>query len=189
MQKRLKWGFSRPNTCMIHVTEINTPLELAGLRAIWSDLLAATPGGTFFQSHEWLETYWHYFGYAVAEGVGSTSVSGGAEETDGETIASSGRPERLRVLLVETDGEPLGILPLVVSSEPYRVGTVRVLGYPLAGWGSFYGPIGPHPAATLQAGLEHIRSTPRDWDLVDLRWVDANGVDQGQMAQAPAQRD
>ncbi len=170
---------------MIRVTEINTPQDLAGLQAVWSDLLATTPGGTFFQSHEWLETYWQYYGYGVADSAGSTlSDPSDIEEAGGPTIPASGRPERLRVLLVEADGEPLGIFPLVVSSEPYRVGTVRVLGYPLAGWGSFYGPIGPHPAATLQAGLEHIRSTPRDWDLVDLRWVDANGVDRGQTPQA-----
>jgi CelD/BcsL family acetyltransferase involved in cellulose biosynthesis len=72
-------------------------------------------------------------------------------------------------------------------AEPYRVGTMRVLGYPLAGWGSFYGPIGPQPGATLLAGLQHIRHSPRDWDLIDLRWVDSQGIDGGQTPQAFAQ--
>jgi CelD/BcsL family acetyltransferase involved in cellulose biosynthesis len=171
---------------MIRVTEINSPQELEGLRATWTDLLAATRGATFFQSHEWLTTYWQFYGYGLAESEIKSQHSSTSERSDshGEAIALSGRPERLRVLLVEADGEPLGILPLIVSNEPYRIGKIRVLGYPLAGWGSFYGPIGPHPAATLRAGLAHIHSTPRDWDLLDLRWVDATGIDQGQTPEA-----
>jgi CelD/BcsL family acetyltransferase involved in cellulose biosynthesis len=161
---------------MIRVTEINSPQQLAGLQAIWTDLLAATPGGTFFQSFDWLETYWRFYGDGVAADE--------EKKLNVETLSAAGRPERLRVLLIEADREPIGILPLVVTTEPYRVGVIRVLGYPLAGWGSFYGPIGPHPAATLRAGLQHIRSTPRDWDLLDLRWIDTDGIDGGKTPQA-----
>ncbi|HEY2826411.1 MAG TPA: GNAT family N-acetyltransferase [Pirellulales bacterium] len=172
---------------MIRVTEINSPLELADLRPVWNDLLAATPRTTFFQSHEWLETYWQYHGYGGDSRAGVSGLQPGTAEDDAlleQNLSISGRPERLRILLVEADGEPIGILPLMVSTEPYRIGPIRALGYPLAGWGSFYGPIGPHPAATLRAGLQHIRSTPRDWDLLDLRWVDATGIDQGHTPQA-----
>ena len=35
------------------------------------------------------------------------------------------------------------------------VGRVRTLTYPLHDWGTFYGPIGPNPTATLLAGLPH----------------------------------
>ncbi|HTQ40852.1 MAG TPA: GNAT family N-acetyltransferase [Pirellulales bacterium] len=160
---------------MLHVREINSPQQLADLRTVWRDLLASTAGATFFQSLDWLETYWQFYGYGIADT--SEKLSDGGAHT-------SVRPERLRVLLVEADREPIGILPLVVTTEPYRVGPMRVLGYPLAGWGSFYGPIGPHPAATLRAGLQHIRHTARDWDLLDLRWVDADEVDEGQTPQA-----
>ena len=65
-----------------------------------------------------------------------------------------------------------------------RIGSVRVLTYPMDGWGTFYAPIGPQPTATLLAGLRHIAATPRDWDLVDLRWVDADGLDKGRTRQA-----
>ena len=49
-----------------------------------------------------------------------------------------------------------------------------MLTYPLEDWGSFYGPIGPHPTATLIAGLGHVRRTEADWDLIDLRWIDGH---------------
>ncbi len=129
---------------MLKVSEINTVGELAHLRAAWNDLLSQTAEATFFQSFDWLETYWQFYG----------------------------SNQRLRVLLVESAGRPTGILPLTVATESSRVGPVRVLGYPLAGWGSFYAPIGPQPRETLQAALRHIRRTPHDWDLLDLRWTD-----------------
>jgi CelD/BcsL family acetyltransferase involved in cellulose biosynthesis len=136
--------------------EFNSLAELANLRSAWAELLRQTPDATWFQSLEWLETYWQFFGDA----------------------------ERLRVVVIEDDGQPIGILPLVVVTETRRVGRMNVLTYPLHGWGSFYGPIGPDPAATLEAGLQHIQQTPRDWDLLDLRWVAAFGSDCGTTPQA-----
>jgi CelD/BcsL family acetyltransferase involved in cellulose biosynthesis len=146
---------------MLEVHEFNAIDDLASLSASWADLLDSTPGATFFQSLPWLETYWRFFG------------------PTGPT------PENhcLRVLVVEADGKPIGIVPLVVTVEPRRIGPVRVLGYPLHGWGSFYGPIGPEPTAILSAASQHIRNTPRDWDLIDLRWVDAQ-TDQNATPQA-----
>ncbi|HEY2761363.1 MAG TPA: GNAT family N-acetyltransferase, partial [Pirellulales bacterium] len=101
----------------------------------------------------------------------------------GQRAADAGSPVRLRILLVEDDHQPIGILPLVVMTERSRLGSMRILGYPLAGWGSFYGPIGPRPAETLAAGLDHIQQTTRDWDLLDLRWVDAE-IDAGETPRA-----
>jgi CelD/BcsL family acetyltransferase involved in cellulose biosynthesis len=136
---------------MIHVEEINDVYQLSGYRLLWNSLLPQTPKATFFQSLDWLEVYWKHFG----------------------------SKQRLRVLIVCSDGRPLGILPLVVRTESMRVGPVRVLTYPLHDWGTFYGPIGPNPTATLTAGLQHIRRNRRDWDLFDLRWVDLDGNDHG----------
>jgi len=51
-------------------------------------------------------------------------------------------------------------------------------------WGSFYGPVGPDPELTLTAGLEHIRRTPRDWDILELRWQGAVDTDPGQTQRA-----
>ena len=141
---------------MSYVEEINDIAELDGYRLLWNALLPQTRRATFFHSLDWLKTYWKHFG----EG------------------------QRLRVLVVCSDGKPIGILPLVVRSEKSRVGRVRVLSYPLNDWGTFYGPIGPNPTATLTAGLRHIRRTARDYDLIDLRWVDRDGCDRGRTESA-----
>src|ERR1051325_11147080 len=127
-----------------HVKEINSSLGLAGLKSVWADLLAGKAGATFFQSHQWLTTYWEFFGerkQAPDSGAPESSSKTDAQQNAVALPETHGRQNRLRVLLVEAEGEPIGILPLVVATEPYRIGPIRVLGYPLAGWGSFYGPI------------------------------------------------
>ena len=83
-----------------------------------------------------------------------------------------------------TPDEPVGILPLVVRPEETRVGRVRVMTYPLHDWASFFSPIGSSPATILAAGLQHVRRTPRDWDLLDLRWIDAGEAGLGDAQQA-----
>lgn len=140
------------------VREINNLQGLAPLRAAWQTLLAETPGASFFQTCDWLETYWAHFG--------------------------SGK--RLRVLSVWEGEELIGIVPLVVRQQRRQLGTLAVLTYPLDDWGNYYGPIGPQTAVILQAALLHACSTPRDWDLIELPWVDARGCDRGQTAAALA---
>lgn len=141
---------------MPSVLEVNDIRQLAGYRLLWNSLLPQTGHGTFFQSLDWLEVYWRSFG----------------------------QNQRLRTLIISAAGRPIGILPLVVRTETTRIGPVRVLTYPLDDWGTFYGPIGPNPTATLLVGLQHVRHTGRDWDLLDLRWVDAAGCDLGRTPRA-----
>jgi CelD/BcsL family acetyltransferase involved in cellulose biosynthesis len=141
---------------MIHVEEINDIYELSSYRLLWNSLLPQTPGASFFHSLDWLDVYWRHFG----------------------------QRQRLRTLVVSSSGRPIGILPLVIRTEPTRVGRVRVLTYPLHDWGTFYGPLGPNPTATLSAGLRHVRRTRRDWDLLDLRWVDLDQHDHGRTENA-----
>ena len=136
---------------MTRVREINDIAELVHYRLLWKNLLAQTRQAGFFQSLDWLQVFWKHYG--------------------------AGR--RLRVLIVYTGDEPVGILPLVVQSERTRAGSIRVLTYPLDGWGSFFGPIGPFPTITLRAAMSHIRHAPRDWDLFDVRWVNRNQTDHG----------
>ncbi|HQU44382.1 MAG: hypothetical protein B7Z73_13440 [Planctomycetia bacterium 21-64-5] len=141
---------------MLHVTEINNPAELAGCRLLWKSLLTKTPGASFVQSLDWLEPYWRHFGH----------------------------DQKLRVLVVRAGDETLGIVPLVIRTEKTKLGRARLLTYPLDHWGTFYGPIGPQPAATLIAALQHLRSRPRDWDLLSLRWVHRDGCDRGRTLRA-----
>ncbi|MEN6449576.1 MAG: GNAT family N-acetyltransferase [Thermoguttaceae bacterium] len=141
---------------MVCVHEITNSDCLAALSEPWDELLRRTPGASFFQSLAWLQVYWRHYG----EG------------------------QKLRVLIVDDAGRATGIVPLVVRCEPSKVGTLRTLTFPLHAWGSFYGPIGPQPAATLAAALDHVRNTPRDWDVLDLRWQGAPGTDPWQMQRA-----
>jgi CelD/BcsL family acetyltransferase involved in cellulose biosynthesis len=136
---------------MTTVREINDPAELAPLIPVWNQLLLQTPGATFFQSAEWLLVYWKHFG----------------------------ERQQLRLLVVSEGDRITGILPLVVRASRRRIAGVRVLTYPLDDWGSYFGPIGPDTQHTLHCGLEHIRRTPRDWQVIELPWVDTLGVDGG----------
>lgn len=114
-------------------------------------MLRQTPQASFYHTFDWLNTYWQHFG----------------------------RDQRLRVLVVRAAGSPIGILPLCVRTEQYRVGKTRVLTYPLADWGTWYGPMGPNPSATMFMAMQHLRDTPRDWDLMELRWTNASRSDRG----------
>lgn len=141
---------------MPRILEINRIEELAQFGRDWETLLGQTAGASFFQSLPWLEAYWRHFGAG----------------------------QRLRVLVGLADDRPTGILPLVVRTEKSKLGRLRVLTYPLHDWGSFYGPIGPDPTGILRAGLEHVRRTRRDWDVLDLRWQGAVGAEPLDVRQA-----
>lgn len=123
---------------------IETPEDCAPLAVDWRRLLAATPRATFFQTLDWLTVFWRHFGDA----------------------------RRLRVLVVADGDRPIGIVPLAVSWEKSRLGSLRVLGYPLDHWGTTFGPIGPRPVETLTAALSWLKRQRRDWDVLDLRWAE-----------------
>ncbi len=137
-------------SAMSRVIELNRVEQLEDLRLTWNCLLPKTRGLSFFQTLDWLLAYWRFYGQG----------------------------QRLRVLVAMSGSNPIGILPLTVIREKTRAGWVRVLTYPLHDWGTFFGPIGPNPTATLTLGMQHVRNTHRDWDLLDLRWVNRDEHDQ-----------
>jgi CelD/BcsL family acetyltransferase involved in cellulose biosynthesis len=143
---------------MAEIVEVNDFAALAPWRGAWDRLWRQTPGASFFQTFDWLEIYWRYFG----EG------------------------QRLRVLILQDCGQPQGIVPLAVTREATRLGKLRVLNYPLAGWGSFYGPLGTLPTAALTLALAHIAATSRDWELLDLRYIERDAIDRGRTQTALA---
>ena len=141
---------------MAEVVEINDLEELQHYRLLWNSLFLSTPSASFFLTFDWFDTYWRHFGHE----------------------------QKMRVLIVYAAGEAVGIVPLVVRREKYRVSKVRVLTYPLDNWSTWYGPIGPNPAATMMAAMQHVRRTPRDWDMIELRWVADEGVQGGRTARS-----
>jgi len=48
----------------MNIREINDVDELASLKDVWRELHSKTPQGNFFQSLDWLLTYWKHFGAA-----------------------------------------------------------------------------------------------------------------------------
>lgn len=131
------------------VTQIDCVEELARLRLLWSSLLQRTRQPNYLQTLDWL-------------------------------LALLGQHEgrvRPRVLLVESGGQPAGILPLVERCQQWPWGAHRVVGYPVDEPGRFYAPIGPEPSLVLAAGMQHLARTGRDWDLLDLRCVNRDGLD------------
>lgn len=144
---------------MADVVELNDLRSLSRYRLLWDSLVADTPDATFLHTYDWLENYWRHFG----------------------------RGKQLRVLVVRSSAHGVGILPLCVVRRRHRLGSVRVLTYPLDDWGTFYSPIGPHPTATLLTALRHVSNTPRDWDEVDLRWIAHESRDRGRTFRAMQQ--
>jgi Acetyltransferase (GNAT) domain len=136
---------------MITVSEYNDAAGLAEIRELWRELWWKTPRASFFQSIEWFET--------------STRRRGGRD--------------RIRVLVVAAAGRPIGIVPLVVKRVPSGLGRLKVLTDSPDERGFFYEPIGPNPAATLEAVLAHVAATPIDWDLFELRHADVQRFERG----------
>jgi CelD/BcsL family acetyltransferase involved in cellulose biosynthesis len=133
----------------LSVREVNALKEIEPYAADWNGLLDQTPGASYFHSFDWFATYWRHFGAS----------------------------QRMRMILVLDSAGIVGVVPLVVLSEQTSLGGLRSLRYPLHGWGSFYGPIGCQPRSLLRAAIDHILRTRRDWDMLDMLWVDRDGRD------------
>lgn len=141
---------------MANVIEINDIESLSAYRMAWNALLDDTPRASFFHTLDWLESYWHHFGHA----------------------------QKLRVLVVRAADNTIGIVPFVVRTEQRQYGKLRVLTYPLDNWGSWYSPIGGNQAATLTLAMRHLANSPRDWDMIDIPWVDHDTTDRGRTLRA-----
>ena len=141
---------------MSNVIEINNIDGLNEYRDDWNRLLAVTPGGSFFQSLDWLKTYWQHFS----------------------------AKQYLRVFVVRDGNEVTGIVPLCVRRIRTKLGSCSILTYPFDDWGSFYGPVSADSETTLNAVMSVIQESQRDWDLIDLRCVDAKGFDAGNTERA-----
>ena len=133
---------------MADVVEINSLEQLQSYRMVWNRLLGETSQATFYHTFDWFSDYWRHYGHDA----------------------------KMRVLVIRAAGTPIGIVPLCVRAERYKAGGLRVLTYPLADWGTWYGPIGANPSASLFMTMQHLRATRRDWDLLELRWTDAGAT-------------
>ncbi|WP_164102106.1 GNAT family N-acetyltransferase [Candidatus Laterigemmans baculatus] len=127
----------------VTVSRVTNLEDLQPYRETWNELARVTAGAQFFQSFDWFECYWRHYG-------------GG---------------QQMEVLLVLDGSKLLGIVPLVIRTENRRVGSVRVLTFPLDDWGSFFSPVTPHPDATMAAAIDHLARQPKRWDILSWRWL------------------
>lgn len=146
---------------MTNILEINRIDDLEEFRLPWKLLHSRTRRACLFQTLDWLQLYWKSFG----------------------------GDQKLRVFFVYRGTEITGVMPLVVRRETTKIGSLRVLTYPLQDWGSFFGPIGPSPASTLFEVFHYLRDADRDWDVVEPRWIDRDLVDFGRTAAAMREAD
>ncbi|QDV49447.1 GNAT family N-acetyltransferase [Gimesia fumaroli] len=133
------------------IIEVNEIKDLESYRNDWNRLLSVTPGGSFFQSLDWLAIYWQHFH----------------------------EKQYLRVFVVRDANEVTGIVPLCVRRIKTKLGSCSILTYPFDDWGSYYGPVSADPETTLKVALDLIQASQQDWDLIDLRCVDTDGFDAG----------
>lgn len=141
---------------MIAVAEITSVEQLAEYRVLWRMLHAKTPNGSFFQTRECLEA----------------------------CLRSAPAGQRLKTLVVCVGTNPVGIVPLVIRPLTTRLGTLNVLTSPTCAADAVCGPIGPNPTATIVGALKHLATTPRDWDVLDLRGMNETGCDRGRTENA-----
>lgn len=132
---------------MAEVIEINDIESLSSYHLDWSMLHRQTPGATFFNTLEWLQVFWKH----------------------------NAKGKKLRVLIVRSNDSTIGIVPLIEQAEKSRLGSMRVLTYPLDNWGSQFVPLGSSLTATMTIAMKHIASTPRSWDLLEPRWIPNSG--------------
>ena len=134
---------------MARVLEINQIDKLASSAASGRNCCARPPARRSSSRSNGWRVYWRHFGAG----------------------------QQLRVLVVSGRQSPTGILPLVVRSEtdPSRPAPRAHLS--AARLGLVLRTDRSRSAATLAAGLEHIRRTRRDWDILELRWQGAVGTD------------
>ena len=141
---------------MFQVLEINTIKELRSFKLAWNELSSRSRSKRFQLSFAWLEAYWEY----------------------------SGDDRSLKVLVSTLASRVIGILPLVTKKTGSRLGSLNTLNYPLDGWGSWYGPIGPNSAATLTSCMRHLSTSLDGWDLLDLSYTDRDRLDLGRTVTA-----
>lgn len=141
---------------MIQVAELRSLEQLETFRVVWRNLLHSGLSPSFSSSREWLECYAKAFGPSI----------------------------KLRVLAVYVANRPIGIVPLVIKRVATRLGSVRVLTTPNDDWAPLWSVVGRNPAATLYGLLRHLKSTPRDWDVLELRDVGSDESDRSRIQNA-----
>ncbi|MDX1390271.1 MAG: hypothetical protein R3344_13865, partial [Acidobacteriota bacterium] len=134
---------------MMQVKEITSLEQLESLEPRWNSLLAASGAASPFLTFEWIGSWWRSF-----------------RSGDGAAADGSG----LRVLVVEADGEPIAIAPLMSA-------TGSLFGVPLTVVSNIVNDhsfragliVTDRIEEVVRAIFRHLKATTRDWDVISLR--------------------
>jgi len=135
-----------------------------GLRESWHDLLDDHCNATVFQTHEWLSTWWKYFG----------------------------DDRRLCLLTAREDSRLLGIAPLMIgriraAGVPW-LKVMRFVGHDTTDYQDFILRDG-HEEAVMRAFLGHLNTMKREWHVIVMgevpetspvnRWIGKTAESEG----------
>ena len=145
---------------MLTVAEFDNWDQLAKIRLLWQDLWLKTENRTFFQTYHWFESFCR----------------------DNPEI------EKFRVLVVNLEGKPAGLVPFVVRVKRKGLLKYRTLTYPLDSQGMHFGPLGAYPSTTTATVIKHLQESQHDWNSIELHHVDVDGSDKNRMMNAMTSR-
>jgi CelD/BcsL family acetyltransferase involved in cellulose biosynthesis len=116
----------------------------AALRAQWQSLLNRSQPNHVFMTWEWLFTWWEHFGQG----------------------------QELFILVVEDEGEVVGILPLMLCIQEggymNKERRLHFIGYRLRRWNDWMDIIAIRKEEVIQASLEYLLERQYMWDFLDL---------------------
>lgn len=128
----------------MQVTCVRDVEGFAALRAQWQLLLNRSQPNHVFMTWEWLFTWWEHFGQG----------------------------QELFILVVEDEGEVVGILPLMLCIQEggymNKERRLHFIGYRLRRWNDWMDIIAIRKEEVIQAALEYLLERQYMWDFLDL---------------------
>ena len=136
---------------MMEVKEIRSLEQLEALEPRWNALLAKSGVANPFLTFEWISTWWRSF----KNGHNGTKDQGG-----------------LRVVVVEADGKPIAIAPLMSA-------TASLFGIPLTVVSNIVNDhsfragliVTGQIDEVIRAIFSHLKTSSRNWDVISLRYL------------------
>ena len=149
---------------MMNVKEVRTLEQLEDLEPRWNALLAESETANPFLTPEWIGAWWRSFG-------------GGDD----------GRVGQLRVVVVEADGKPIAIAPLMSATR-------SLFGVPLTVVSNIVNEhsfragliLTTRREEALQAIIRHVRRSCSNWNLISLRHLAREDAERVALKQALA---
>lgn len=127
---------------MMKIREVTSTKEFNALKDKWTELLKKSSNDNIFLTHEWLNTWWKYFG----EG------------------------KELKIILVEENDKLVGIAPLMLTKRLFFLRRLQFIGSPHSDYHDFI-LLSGREDRILVAILDYLLGQPFKWDVLDLKGI------------------